>query len=344
MQTNKILISKRFFKSFLLKFKPVFFISAFLIFLPSFTFGQTNLSISFKKTEIASFKWGQEEREVGILKRERANIYRGIDQGGKKDNYYWSRFLRIDGNDNIYFLDGWNKRIFIISADGTSIRTVNTKKTGGLATVDALGNIYGAYYKKGESLGFILTRPDGTQTVYKNFHLNFEENGVVYDLENNRSLTIMDNGNNPEKLPPHLMTIKGEVDLQNNSPDSFTIYTEKINKHLKKINRYVSTNKIQIKFEDKKDIRAFGELIGIDDDGNSYFLCSYTAGGSSDPWKEAYIVVYSESGQKLSEIELDLDYFNKQISSNELALDVYGNVFQMLASEDGIHILKWSKK
>jgi len=84
-------------------------------------------------------------------------------------------------------------------------------------------------------------------------------------------------------------------------------------------------------------------LIGVDDGGNSYFLCGYLAGKLYEPWTEADVMVYSPTGQKISEIPVNLDSFNKKTSFEQIKLDIHGNIFQLWSSEDGIHITKWSK-
>ena len=324
-------------------FRPVFILMLlFSFFYSSLALCQsTSDSISFSKKEMAFIKWGQDKNEFGFLRRESKNTYQGIDLGGKKETYYWSRLLKLDGNDNVYVLDGWNKQIFIVSPDD-AIKTIGSEKTRGLITVDAFGNIYGSN-KKGEPQGFTVTKPDGSQKVYRNFNLNFEENGIVYDLKNKKTLNIADVGDQIEKLPPHLLSDHDQVDFEKKTSDSFVIYTKKINKHLAKINRKIEADTIQIKIEGKNGSPSYLDLIGVDDDGNSYFLCGYGTGNISAPWSDAFLTVYSQEGRKLAEISLDLDYFNKQIDGNELALDVHGNIFQMLASEDGVRILKWSK-
>jgi len=86
-------------------------------------------------------------------------------------------------------------------------------------------------------------------------------------------------------------------------------------------------------------------LLGVDDDGDSYFFFGYT---HENPFKEyqmseAYVMVYSPNGNKISEISLDLNYFDKQISENQLRLDIHGSVIQSWFSKDGLHILKWMK-
>lgn len=254
---------------------------------------------------------------------------------------YWPRQLIIDGDDNIY-LNGGNSQIFIIAPDGSSVKTISSKKTGGLASVDENGNIYGFYNPEGEPSGFIVTKPDGTQNVFKNFKLSLVENGVAYDLQNNKAITIANNDDKPEKLPPRLLKIyKGENDFEKKSYDSFVIFSKKINEHLKKINRQIDTDEVRIKVEEDNGLPVFADLLGVDDNENFYFLCGYTLQSSSLPWEKAYVMVYSQTSQKLAEVPIDLDYFDKHVSG--IALDIYGNFFQLLASEDGIHILKWAK-
>lgn len=322
--------------------KTILISTMFLGFLSASAFCQTSSDpISFTQKEIAFFKWGNGGNEVVLIKDESENSYHGPDLGGKKYTYRWPSKIEMDGNDNVYFYAGAG-RIFMIPFDGSSIKTISAQKTGGLGCVDETGNIYGGYVKKGESAGFTLTRPDGTQKTYKNFYLGYEENGIVYDTVHNKSLTITGNGNNPEKFPPHLFSGKDGKDYEIKFPNSFfAIFTEKINKHLKKINRRIDSGKIQIKLEKKEGFWPLADLIGVDDNCNSYILCCYAGENYDAPYKKAYVMVYSKTGQKISEIPIELDYFNKHVSG--IKLDIQGNVFQMHASEDGLHIIEWVK-
>jgi sugar lactone lactonase YvrE len=243
--------------------------------------------------------------------------------------------LWVDGNGNLYFLDRCrdDKRIFVVSADGQSIKTIEFDKTGGIADVDEDGNIYGL--KLG---GFILTRPDSTQQTSDNFNFFEVVDGVAYDRMHQHAVTIADHGNEPEKLTPHLFA----PDIRYKYLNSFTIRTSKINAHLKKINRHLDVDSIQIKVDSRSDL-GYADFIGVDDDGHAYCLYSYTLNNISGPFEEADVVVYSQFGQEIGRIQLPLRYFDKQIDVNDLALDIHGNLFQMLASEDGIRILKWIK-
>ncbi len=315
----------------------------FFVFSNSLAFSQTSSApISFTKKEIGFYKWGVGSDEVGLQKNESDNIYHGMNLGGKKYTYHWPRILKIDGNDNVYFLDSFNKKIFIISADGGLIKTIGMEKTGGFVLADEEGNVYGLNLEEGKGSGFILTKPDGTREVFKNFNFSYEKNGIVYDLKNNKALTITDNGDKPEKLPPQ------NLDVEKKDRDSFVIDTKKINEHLRKINRRIDSDKVVIRIEKKLvgkfHVRPLTNLIGVDDNGNFFFFCRYSVGpGIEDPYEEADVMVYSQTGQKISEIPISLDSFNKQTSQNEIQLDIRGDVFQMWANEDGMHILKWTK-
>lgn len=327
--------------------KLIFASLLFFVFINSLAFSQSSPnSITFTKKEIAFFKWGSGSNEVGISKHEEEDIEQGVDEGDKIVTYSWPKNIHIDGNDNLYFGNA-NGQIFIVSSGDGSIRTISWKKTGGLEIVDGDGNIYAGLFNKGEPPGFILSRPNGSQETYKNIDLHYEDNGIVFDRKNDKSITITDNGQKPEKLPPRLLGLDGgkkdyERKYQGTSC-TFTIYSEKINKHLKKINLKLDVDEIQVEIPAKKDLGLFANLIGVSDDGNSYFLCSYMDGKDSDPFQESDLMVYSRTGQKLTEIPLQLDYFDKQNSINEFKMDIHGNVFQMLALMDGIHILKWQK-
>ncbi len=305
---------------------------------------QSNSPISFTKKEIAFLKWGDGRNEVKLNKTKHKLIDRSKGVTETKEFVSWTRDIKIDGNDNIYFRGG-NDKIFIVSSDGSSIKTISAKKTGGLMDVDDDGDIFAPYHKIGEPEGFIRTKPDGTQEDFKHFSANYMENGIAYDINKNKAITIADKGDQPEKLPPRLFSRVGEVDYGINAGGELcTIYTKKINKHLKKINQKIDADKIHIKVEEKDGMPPRSQFLGIDDNGNSYFLCGYYGGrNSSVPWKETYVMVYSQTGQKLTEIPVDTDYFDKQLVWTEFKIDIHGMLFQMWTSEDGIHIFKWTK-
>jgi hypothetical protein len=290
-------------------------------------FGQTSSTpISFTKKEIVFLNWGSGENEVKLIKNEEPNIYHGIDQGGKKYTYLWPDDLKLDGNGNLYFSD-WNKRVFIISPDGRSVKTISAEKTGGLLVVDEEGNIYGSRHKKGESTYFILTKPDGTQQIYKDFFPSYEENGVVYDRFVNKALTILNNGEKPEKFPFQFFTDENEIERGQHN-DSFSIRTEKINKHLKKIYKKINSEKIQINIEDKTvgnlRTRPIADFMGVDEHADFYFFCKYSIGpGIEAPWGEADVMVFSQTGQKIGEIPIMLDEFH-EISSGFFGTSMRG--------------------
>jgi len=312
-----------------------------LIFLNHSVFAQSNSTISFTKKEIAFFKWGEGDNQIRLKKGHSHHNGQATTEEVNVQ-YYWPRDLKIDGTDDVYIQDGKGHTFIISSVDG-SVKTVNV---GGFRAVDEAGNMYSLYYVAGEPYGLIVTKPDGTQKIYKNFDMKYEENGIAYDLNNNKAITIFDNGDQPEKLPPQLfsrwLSKNYDGDFKKEANNLFSISTKKINKHLKKINRRIDSDQIQIKIEKKNSAAVEAYLLGVDDDGESYFLCGYRESiHLTSPWSDIYVRVYSQAGVKIAEIPIDSDYFDKHVSG--FALDIHGNFFQMLASEDGMHILKWIK-
>jgi len=324
-----------------------FFLITITLLFSASVFAADSEKISFTKKEIAFFKWGSGEYEVGLSKNESPNILHGQDLGGKKVVYDWFRRMELDGSDNIYFANG-NGQIIIVSSDGHVRETISMEKTGGLKDVDDVGDIYGNYFKKGEPTGFIITKPDGTQTVYKNFMFGGIENGIVYplrvkEMEGKAPITVFLNKDTPVgNLPRSLMSPLEQMDFDNPDYHTFIIHTEKLNKRLKARNRKIDVDKISIKTEPKGRWWPINHLIGLDDDGDSYILCEYSNSSTREgPEFEADVMVYSQNGQKIIEVPIGLDYFDKHISS--LKTDIEGSVFQMWANKDGIHILKWTK-
>src|SRR5579871_804487 len=327
------------------------FIASFLTFSPPVIFAQSDEPISFTKKEVGFFKWGAGENEVKLSKIQERHAK--VEKGTNKEvetvettSISWPRYLRIDGNGNIYFW-GQTNQIYVLSSNG-AVKKIDGENVGGLWQVDGDGSIYAPYHRKDSSVGFFLIKPDGTQVDYKNFNLGHEENGVVYDV-NDQAMTIRDNGDKPEKLPPKLFSRPksrfkpAKLDFGRTGFNSFIIYSKKINEHLKKIGGHIDRDKIQIKIEGDKGL-GWTDLIGIDDSGNSYFLCKYFSGNFyEDPFNKASVMLYTPAGQKLVEIPVDLDVFDKRIDGNELAIDIHGNIFQMWASEEGLHIFQWIK-
>jgi hypothetical protein len=116
---------------------------------PAMIFAQSDSPITFTKKEIAFIKYGNGEKETS-----------------------WGRsFIQIDGNDNVYFYNG-NGQLLVVSSNGKSIKVMDGKKITNLRIIDAEGNIYSPVYKKGSPPGFVMTKPDGTQTEYPNFDLS----------------------------------------------------------------------------------------------------------------------------------------------------------------------------
>src|SRR5579871_2398688 len=324
----------------------LFFIASFLAIFPSIIFAQSDAPISFTKEEIAFFKWGTSETEVKLSTG-------GISQRAKKNSkpektvlnqYRWANTFRMDGNDNLYF-NGGNGFIFVVSPDGNSIKTISIEKTGGFSTVDEMGNVYSFFHKKGEPLGFILTRPDGTQENYADFDLGHVENGIAYEKKEkgDRAVTIFNNNNTPEKKPPllfpKLTSNQTEADFEKDFvTGTFTFDTAKINKHLEKINKRIDNEKVQIKLGFNND----QNFMGVDDDENFYFkICTHESTAIYTPCKAAYVAIYSSRSLKLAEVPIEKNYFDGQCGPTDI--DIHGNIFEMVAFQDGIHIYKWAK-
>jgi hypothetical protein len=323
----------------------------------------TSDAISFTKREIAVFKWGDGPQKVGIgvinaedAKRDIQNHKDIEEETGEAipnstelkagSTYFPQTEIRIDGNDNVYFTDGIHHRTFIVSADGKLIKTIPFETTGGFYTVDESGDIYGDYYKKGEPLGLIVTKPDGKKDVYKNYDFRYVENGIAYDMKG-KALTITDNGDKPEKLPPRLMSFTFRKEDEGNIlgwNSVLKVTAGKINNHLKKINRRLDVNEITIKIEQKEKLTGEGSVLGADDVGNIYVLSTYKNGiGPHSTVIEGYIDVYSPQGERLDRISEPSCIGNYQGDPQHFAIDIRGNVFEILTSDDGVHIIKWVK-
>ena len=344
------------------KFKKIVLISTLLFGISYIAaFGQTSsVPISFTKKEIAFFKWGSGENEVGrkiktwedrlkdeivVDKRTGLRMPTPVlsETQKKRILQFWGPpMLALDGNDNLYLSDSVNQRTIFISPDGTKRRII-TYVTG-YFNVDDLGNIYDSYFKKDET-GFICFRPDGKKDVYKNFELGYMENGIAYDPKNNKSITIYANGDKPEKLPAN--RIFCEKDKQNF--DDGLIDTSKSKNHFKKIGREITADKVRIHFDRHGKYPGAvsqPDFLGVDDDLHFYFVYRFADLDVNKPegkTVEEYVAVYDSSGKKLSEIPLDFDFYESTDYRNLITLNIRGDIYQAWEANDGVHIIKWTK-
>ena len=275
--------------------------------------------ISFTKKEIAFFKWNYFKKD------------------GKKCDIFIPKVLHIDGDDNLYFLY-LNDLVYVVSANGKKVKTIDWGNNGGLAVVDENGNLYSQIIgKKGEGVGFILTKPDGSKIEYKNIPLSSVKNGIAYDSSKQKSITITDEDDKPERLPAHLHWAGNSYDC------AYTIFTDKLNAHLKKINRHIDQDKIQINYNTKDGSRPPSSILGVSDECDTYIFVPYQGWTPGEPWSEADVMVFSPRGQKIAEIPLELDYFSKQTFDKDVLINIHGDVFQMWGSKEGVHITEWVK-
>jgi len=301
------------------KWRKVILISTLLLgFSYISAFCQTSSApIIFTKKEIAFFKWDYFKRD------------------GKDYGIFIPKVLSIDGDDNLYFLYS-NLLVYVVPADGKTVKTIDWGNMGGLAFVDENGNLYSRIFnKKGETAGFILTKPDGSKIEYKN--VSSVKNGIAYDASKQKSITITDEGDKPERLPAQLHWTGDSYHRE------YIIFTDKLNAHLKKINRHIDQDKIQINIKVKDNLHPPVDLIGVSDDCDTYFFVPFQSQVRDGPWDEADVWVYSPHGQKIAEIPLELDFFSKQTFNKEVLINIHGDVYQMWVSQEGVHITKWVK-
>jgi hypothetical protein len=347
------------------------------IFVTHSVLAQTNSSINFTKKEIAFFKWGTGANEVGIggISQEDVNKdtqnHKKINKetgevvpetsGLKAGSFIPQTRLKIDGNDNVYFADSINNRIFVVSSDGSLIRTINGFGRVPYFDVDETGNVFSSQVKRGDPNGLTCIKPNGEKIFYKDFRLGHIENGVLYGSAAdeaitttingnksiqplNKAITIIDTGNNEEKLPPRLFSGPGGDFYGGDQDKEIVIDTRKINQHLKKIGNHIDVEKIEIKVEKKPKLSSWSDVLGVDDIGNVYIFCSYKDGYT---WRskvvEAYIDVYSPTGARLARISDSFSNGGYSLEKSTLGIDIKGNLFRILSSDNGVHIIEWVK-
>ena len=342
-----------------LRFKKLIIGVVFFSFAGQLVFGQSSSSVGFTKREIAFFKWGNGDKEIGRKIETREDYEKkyktfdkktglpeptpilSVSEKNKIVRFWGPTQLKLDGNDNVYLSDTINKRIFLVSPDGTTIRPVYSE-SGGYFDVDEVGDIFKNYYKRDDS-GFICIHPDGRQDIYKNFDLSHVDNGIAYDQKKNQTIKIYDNGNKPEKLPVHRIDFK---EIYSPAFTGLIIDARKINKHLQKINRRVDVDKIRVKFEERKGLGTEKKFLGVDDNGNSYILYRFYKKifhADHNQTLEVCVVVYSPNGLILFRLPVDIDPYESPGFDHLLAINIRGDIFHAWESGDGVHIYKWIK-
>ena len=312
-------------------------------FIPSLILAQTSSApISFTKKEIAFFKWGDGEKEIGRHRPTARGVIHKINKKTGKEEPSLnvsdesinsvSLNMKVGGIDKIYLRDSYHRRIFIIPTSGGSISVINNAN---LYAVDKNGEIISVVSYKDGLADFECIKSTGERAEHKNFKLDLDsvEHGVVRDAIGEKSVTLFVNDNKPEELPPDVSS-----DIENETNEGFDLKTGKINKHLEKLNRKIGVNKVHIGWELKKGYVAMGYLEGVDDLGDLYVRVIYYEGWIRDDTKtESWFLIFSPQGKVLFRIPLD------GILSTGPIIDIHGNFFGCLSANDGVHIYKWEK-
>lgn len=334
-------------------------LTSLLLFLPIIAPAQSNAPISFTKKEIAFFKWGNGTNEVGMGSLSKTAIEEDARRHkiiNKKTGEVITEtpvtqpgpfipeiILRLDGEDNVYFSDSIHGRVFVVDSNGNVIRFVILKGAGRYFKVDEVGDVLFDYQEnKGEKRNLVCVKPSGEKMVYKNFRLGRLEGGVAYDAYNkNKAITIVKE-NGTKELPIRDIPIKN---LKTTNDIGFAINTDKIIEQLKKHGHQSEIKEIDVKLEKKENLSPWWNVIGIDEAGNIYTLIYYKTIGSPMHAKviESFIDVYSLEGVRQSRI-IEPSYLGSLFPTpDHFAIDGQGNIFQILPSKDGVHIVKWVK-
>jgi hypothetical protein len=105
----------------------------------------------------------------------------------------------------------------------------------------------------------------------------------------------------------------------------------------------------KIKFESLDDYLTWATyILGEDKEKNIYILIDNTDAGAAGPreWR-LEVHKYSKEGKFLGKVELckEIDYtYRYDGQKSRIKIDQYGNIYQLLPKEDGVHILKWEVK
>ncbi len=327
--------SKFLFLNFSL-FKFRLFVAAVLILMIpcSLAFSQTSSGpISFTKKEIAFFKWGDGGNEIGNnnsaspLKathkaHKGSNREENTSADSEKNKFLVYTHLKIDGKDNVYVNDPFHNRVFVISPDGSEIRTVDHANTH---DVDEAGDIISFLTWKNAFSDYEIIMPNGQRTVYKHIKdPEIIENGIFHDADGKNAVTLFDVGNKTEKTSP-----KRFFGIENETHVGFDLKTGT-----------TDSRKVHITYDEKEGLTAKGDLLGLDDQGNYYVQVTYREMASqADSEIENVLVVYSPIGKILCRVSLESNF---QMSSG-IILDKNGNFFIAISNKNGVYIYKWIK-
>ncbi len=329
-------------------------------------FAQSDSPVSFTKKEIAFFKWGDGSNEFGQGYITEKDVRKDIESNtatdkkigvvvpGKSDLKVGPVrsliTMLIDGENNIYLADSIHKRIIVVAPDGNVTKSIDKMRKGSEFDVDEFGNVFFDYIDEKEKMpNLVWVKPDGTRTEFKDNGLSWVVHGVAYNpYDRKKSVTIMSiDDTKPEKLPPRLFGGSKDPDVGGGSRgmDLFVSY-KNINRHLKKINRQIDVDHVRIKIEQKDKLTSWATVLGVDDNGNVYTLCAYKNGPNLNTYYkvvEAYIDVYSPMGERLTRIPDSSCLGGYAQTVSNFAIDIKGDIFHILESEDGVHIIEWVK-
>jgi hypothetical protein len=308
----------------------------------------SHAQLQFSKKEIAVVKWGNKN-----------------DQIGSSPNSIG--LFSLDGMGNFYIADCENKKVLVLSRDGTFIRSVSlddpTKIIQGRnALADSAGNILVPFNdsKTGfNEFSYLVIKPNGEREFY------VEKQKTAQNWKNLCEKIKKEEGMGESYFDAWYS--RPPADMDEISDDKIGINRDELVKRLAKKNKTIEDADdvdVEINFsslaeirKDEVDFQKFGKkvtanLIGVDNEGEIFLLCGF----SYDPEKvyqpsivSELVAVYSLEGRLLSTIPMAVGTFEEQDGMGPL--DVYdfavnrkGDLFHIFRSKDGVHVLGFSKQ
>lgn len=296
----------------------------------------------YTRNEILFMKWGEGENEAGLKEDDVENEY-----GENGISRVTPTGIKIDGNGNIYFEDivNWkavkynpeNKVIEKFESNEGFLKILVDKEQDGLYILNSSDN----------TADIILTGKNRTRKIDRN----------ISDYLVKTNLKIKNKVLYSGKKKKVSFDEKDTTDIKLQAEDAIPEYDfNSKDAHIKfSINKSSNT----IRFYNMKQAGAacdeinhkidfplnYNGFIDIDKNKNIYYLFDNSVIGQEDPVK--YFVV--KINPDLCEIEIipmEMDDFTGYMPApvEYVAVDINGNIYQLLNKDDGVHVFCWSRE
>lgn len=320
-----------------MKKKHLFFILRIFVYFCGLSFFCTNAftGLKYMKKEVVFMKWGSGENEVGLLMN-------GVGDG--VTYCIGPRVMDIDGEENIYVMDGKNRRIKVFSPEGKPLRVIVLgKNEGGILSVDEDGEILteGLHEKKGSYP--ILIKKNGERVKYKQIEGDFLEGGIIYDMDGNKVQTVNENSDSTTRK--HALHLFHDKDYERDTGGKVSVKISQFkNRFFEKYKKNLTSNNLNFNLPKKNGYLIESSIIGMDNAANIYVLWGYGPSVHTDRLYEEYISIFSVDGELIWKIPIQLDMCANSVYPDLFMIDASGNIYQLLNLEDGVHVYKWVKQ